>query len=384
MLFENLPDIPLFVTELQASLSEPRPVLFKRVAPGGQVSEMASKDEMERHLNLTIKLLNQGERAISGIAIQLQNPTLWGEAKRIWTTGWENGAGKIVIEPRQSFTFRPKERFKERDNGVELMSSISDFRFKIVGVMVEPEKSWLWANGERPTPTVITSRPLVEYMKKFGQGAVEPEGDDIVKQMSVNLKPTILYKEKAKYTELARQNEIEGTVVLNVIFGVDGRITDFNVVRGLPDGLTEEAIKAAQLIRFEPAVKNGERVSVRGNLEYSFNLDKSALGSPDRSEPGTPAGVEQMTEFLRPTILHKEKAAYTEEARTNEVQGTVILNAVFRADGTIGGIRVVRGLRYGLTEQAIKAAQAIRFEPATIAGKPVSVRGNLELSFNLY
>ena len=85
-------------------------------------------------------------------------------------------------------------------------------------------------------------------------------------------RPTILYKEKAKYTEDARQNKVQGTVVLNVVFTSDGRITQVRVIRGLPDGLTEKAIEAAQRIRFQPATKNGGPVSVRGNLEFSFNL----------------------------------------------------------------------------------------------------------------
>jgi TonB family protein len=90
--------------------------------------------------------------------------------------------------------------------------------------------------------------------------------------MTAALKPTILYKEKAKYTEAARNNGIEGVVVLNVVFRTDGRITNIRVVRGLPDGLTEKAIEASQKIRFNPAVKDGVPVSVRGNLEFLFRL----------------------------------------------------------------------------------------------------------------
>ena len=85
-------------------------------------------------------------------------------------------------------------------------------------------------------------------------------------------KPNILYKEKAKYTEEARQNKIQGTVMLTAVFTADGRITGIRVIRGLPDGLTEKAIEAAQKIRFQPATKNGAAVSVRANLEFTFNL----------------------------------------------------------------------------------------------------------------
>jgi len=87
-----------------------------------------------------------------------------------------------------------------------------------------------------------------------------------------SLRPTILYKERARYTEEARQNRIQGAVVLSLIFGADGRIYDVRVVRSLPSGLTEEAIAASQKIRFNPAVRDGRPVNVRMQLEYNFTL----------------------------------------------------------------------------------------------------------------
>lgn len=105
-----------------------------------------------------------------------------------------------------------------------------------------------------------------------GGGDIGLGGGRSVEPMTRGLSPTILYKEKAKYTEEARQNKIQGTVVLSVVFTYDGRITNIKVVRGLPDGLTEKAIEAAQRIRFNPAVRAGAPVSVRGNLEFTFNL----------------------------------------------------------------------------------------------------------------
>ena len=89
--------------------------------------------------------------------------------------------------------------------------------------------------------------------------------------MDVSIRPQITYKEKATYTDEARNNRIAGTVVLSVIFAVDGKVTDIEVVRPLPDGLTEKAIEAAQKIRFIPAQKDGKPVSVRGNIEFNFS-----------------------------------------------------------------------------------------------------------------
>jgi TonB family protein len=90
--------------------------------------------------------------------------------------------------------------------------------------------------------------------------------------MGASLKPTILYKEKAKYTERARQKMISGIVVLSVVFHASAQITNIRIIRGLPYGLTAHSIQAARNIRFQPAMRDGQPVSVRGNLEYSFYL----------------------------------------------------------------------------------------------------------------
>ena len=57
------------------------------------------------------------------------------------------------------------------------------------------------------------------------------------------------------------------------------------IIQGLPFGLIGQAITAAKKIRFEPAYKNGEPVSVRGSLEFSFNIEPHGRG-PDYWQAG--------------------------------------------------------------------------------------------------
>lgn len=108
--------------------------------------------------------------------------------------------------------------------------------------------------------------------KLGGDGITGPGTNGEPARMTGRLRPTILYKEKAMYTEEARQERIQGTVVLLVTFGADGRIHNIHTVRGLPAGLTEKAIEAAQRIRFQPATQNGVPISVRGHIEFNFAL----------------------------------------------------------------------------------------------------------------
>ncbi len=83
-------------------------------------------------------------------------------------------------------------------------------------------------------------------------------------------------------------------------------------------------------------------------------------------------------------VLSKPEPQYTEEARKNQVTGTVVLRAVFTSGGQVTNIRSVSGLPYGLTERAIAAARNIKFVPATKDGRAVSMYIQLEYNFNLY
>lgn len=66
-----------------------------------------------------------------------------------------------------------------------------------------------------------------------------------------------------KYTEEAKLAAIEGTVVLDLVVGADGRVREVRVVSGLPHGLTEAAVAAAKACRFSPGQKGDVAVPVR-------------------------------------------------------------------------------------------------------------------------
>jgi TonB family protein len=83
-------------------------------------------------------------------------------------------------------------------------------------------------------------------------------------------------------------------------------------------------------------------------------------------------------------VLSKPEPQYTEDARKNQITGTVVLRAVFTSGGQVTNIRAVSGLPYGLTERAIAAARLIKFSPAMKDGRAVSMYIQLEYNFNLY
>ncbi|MDT4966324.1 MAG: hypothetical protein QOJ64_1061 [Acidobacteriota bacterium] len=83
-------------------------------------------------------------------------------------------------------------------------------------------------------------------------------------------------------------------------------------------------------------------------------------------------------------ILRRTEPQYTEEARKNNIAGTVVIRAVFAFDGKVRGIRVIQGLPFGLTLGSVQAARSIKFIPATVNGQPVSQFIQIEYNFSLY
>jgi TonB family protein len=83
---------------------------------------------------------------------------------------------------------------------------------------------------------------------------------------------SIISKPQSRYTEAARQNNVQGTITLSIKFLKNGKIGKVKIVNGLPDGLNENTIEAAKLIKFLPATKNGKPITVTKLIQYSFTL----------------------------------------------------------------------------------------------------------------
>lgn len=86
--------------------------------------------------------------------------------------------------------------------------------------------------------------------------------------------PRAIHKQPPLYTEVARKEKIQGLVILQLVIDETGKVTDVDVLKGLPYGLTETAIAAVEKWRFEPATHKGEPVAVLYNITINFRLEK--------------------------------------------------------------------------------------------------------------
>ena len=92
----------------------------------------------------------------------------------------------------------------------------------------------------------------------------------------------------------------------------------------------------------------------------------------DAAAPETPA-----------EITFKPKPDYSDDARKLRVEGEVLLRVLFAATGDVHVLEIVRGLGHGLDENAVNAAQKIRFKPALRGGSPVDSTVTVHILFQL-
>jgi TonB family protein len=82
-------------------------------------------------------------------------------------------------------------------------------------------------------------------------------------------------------------------------------------------------------------------------------------------------------------ITYKPNPVYTDEARNLKLEGEVLLEVEFAANGQLHVTRVVKGLGHGLDEAAVAAANKMRFKPATRSGQAIDSAAIVHVVFQL-
>ena len=111
-------------------------------------------------------------------------------------------------------------------------------------------------------------------------------------------------------------------------------------------------------------------------LNHGLNgLDSNGLDGNHNPNPGSAGDLSQ------PAATRKVDPAYPAQLMRENVAGTVILYAIIHADGTVGGVRVLRGVDARLDQFASEAVSQWKFHPATKNGAPVDVEATFHIPF---
>jgi TonB family protein len=185
---------------------------------------------------------------------------------------------------------------------------------------------------------------------------------------STDTKPlNILFKPRPRYTETARQNGIEGTVTLRILFLDSGQIGTVTPVSALPYGLTEQAIAAAKQMRFEPQIKNGRAFTVIKLVQFSFTIY-----------------YDEKDEIVakKAEVIEMPEPEFPREEHLKNNSGKVKLEIALNSSGKASVLKVETNLPKEFVQSAREAVSKIKFKPAIHKnGREISIIRVIEYEF---
>lgn len=224
----------------------------------------------------------------------------------------------------------------------------------------------------------------------FGQGAY--------RQQAGISGPVLLNQVQPAYTAPAERARIQGEVDVEAIVLVDGTVGATRVVRSLDKtfGLDDEALKAVQKYRFQPAMYGNKPVPSVIRTTVEFRLQAGAPPSGTSRPPSSYwiADAEFLKDVARlgqpnvtmPVLERGVEPKYTAEAMRAKIMGTITVDMVVGPDGTVVRSRIARSLdtALGLDGKALEAASQWRFKPGLVNGQPAHVLVTATMEFRLH
>jgi len=126
--------------------------------------------------------------------------------------------------------------------------------------------------GGQPAAATRSAAPSALRSAGFDAPPPAAAASQPVRPARIDVPIEILSKPMPAYTDEARALKLEGEVVLEVEFGAKGDVRVLRLVTGLGHGLDEAAARAAEAIRFKPALTSGRPVDFRSTVHIVFRL----------------------------------------------------------------------------------------------------------------
>jgi protein TonB len=148
------------------------------------------------------------------------------------------------------------------------------------------------------------------------------------------------------------------TIVLNIVEDDMEIETDFQI--------DAEATQSTEIQQFVPQAREEEVIMEQEIFQVVESM------------PEFPGGEEARILYLRDNIK------YPQMARESGIQGTVYVTFVVEPNGSVTGVRVLRGIGGGCDEEAVRVVKAMpRWKPGQQRGKSVRVQFNMPIRFTL-
>jgi len=115
-----------------------------------------------------------------------------------------------------------------------------------------------------------TSSSIGERSVNSSAMSLAPAGSKPLTEKEVTRPAVVIYKPQPPYNLRAKQHRVSGTVKFRVVLLPSGEITNVEVLKGLAEGVTEDAASVVKSVKFLPAEKDGQFVPQYAEISYNF------------------------------------------------------------------------------------------------------------------
>jgi TonB family protein len=133
-------------------------------------------------------------------------------------------------------------------------------------------------------PNVAMWREQRDTLLLYAQPVSAPESRSVFGAGEVQKKARVFKAPLPVYSDAARAAKAKGEVRLRLVLRGDGKVKYIFAVKPAKHGLTEAAIEAARLMEFEPAIREGRRVSQFATFVYEFKDGQALPPKPSERE----------------------------------------------------------------------------------------------------
>lgn len=247
--------------------------------------------------------------------------------------------------------------FEDRDGKPYFLS------FHVTGVKASPSPP------PPPPPPPPEEAARAKKIAEFEKGAVKIEGE---------LKPPRLIKRvDPVYPEAAREEKVEGVVILGVRVDKEGLVQSVMVYKSITPLLNKAAVDAVRQWRYEPLYMNEKAVPAVFTITVRFMLDGNKPAQPEE-------GVVRLDEVSNsPKLIKRVNPKYPEEARKEGIQGIVLLEVLVDREGKVSRVKILKSESSVLNKPAVIAVKQWVYEPYILDGKSTSVLFTVTIRFKL-
>ena len=176
-----------------------------------------------------------------------------------------------------------------------------------------------------------------------------------------------------------------GTVrcTLSMVIDEHGMPLFIRVLHSAGEEFDAAAILAVRRSKFEAGSREQKALPIPTVVRVTFSQDHAAA-LPEILKPTFRGPGDEVVADYPPQLLRRAEPQFSEEARKKKVNGTITISLLITEQGMPADVRVVRGLGYGLDENAVEAVKQYRFKPAMKDGRAIAQHISIEVSFHIY